>query len=454
MEVTSEQSPVAPEGAFLSLLFSRLGDAGICYAVMRNYSALPDSLLGSDLDLIVAPEDFAALDNILRTALADSGGVVFGQTCVPGFRKVCAFGCSQESRMEWWGVCIDINVGLHFRGYRLDVDSNWPVEDLRGVRVIPSSLAAVLGILKEALNNGMCPERYLADARIISQEEWRTIEAKLAPMGLHALSCIWRLIFAADAVEARALCRELQMALWKNAILSHPGEVLKGRLLSFLSKLRRYLRPEGKMIAFLGVDGAGKSTIIREISPVLMQATHSPVIVHHLRPNFLPPLAALRIGAKKDESASEVVQNPHASRPSGGFISVIRAFYLTANYVLGYWFCLRVALARKPNFIIFDRYAYDMVVDPARFRISLPSWITSIFVSLAPKPDVVFCLIGSPYEIAGRKNELPVEEIARQVEVLKSMAKGISCAHIVSVDQGVASTRQQVLCVLRSAISR
>ena len=177
-----------------------------------------------------------------------------------------------------------------------------------------------------------------------------------------------------------------------------------------------------RFIAVLGTDGSGKSTLLNAIVPQLEKQTAKRVVVHHLKPDFLPPLGRFR-GVKHEPGY--VCVNPHDSRPSGILGSLLRLMYLSCDYVLGYWFKVRPTL-RQDNvaYWIFDRYAYDILIDPLRFRIKLPKRIIRFYLKFLPKSDMILCLGGDAEKIHARKPETSLEEVQRQVAELKKFCDG------------------------------
>lgn len=176
------------------------------------------------------------------------------------------------------------------------------------------------------------------------------------------------------------------------------------------------------IIAFLGTDGSGKSTLLNVVVPKIEAETGRRMIVHHLKPDLLPPLGRFR-GVKHEQGY--VCINPHGSRPSGILGSFFRLTYLSCDYILGYWFKVRTALRRDDIACwIFDRYAYDILLDPLRFRIKLPKWIIGFYLKFLPRPDLVLCLGGDAEKIHDRKPETSLEEVGRQVAELKKFCDG------------------------------
>lgn len=433
-----------PEGFFLQQLFVRLNASGIRYAVMRNHEPLPYSAGGSDLDLLVLQQDGERTKALLHDVILEAGGVALGISETLGFFKVYALGQNSDAGGSWWGQCVDVNVGLFFKGQSLLTDDEpWPVCSYRGITVLADGFAGVLGVLKEVLNNSTFPDRYAAAARQGFAQDWPSIKRLFAPMGGDALERLKSLALPDAPVEGRAAeCRQLRNAFLHHVMTNHLGEYFMGRVAYEWSKVRRYFKPLGKVIAILGVDGAGKSTIINAIKPVLDAATHNATVVRHLRPGLLPPLARLK---GKSKIPTGPVIEPHGSKPSGAVGSLFRLIYLLLDYLLGYWFLTRLQIAKQPTVVIFDRYAYDMAIDPRRFRIALPSKLIRWFTRLAPKPDLIFCLYGTPEVLAARKQELPLNEVARQVEALRTFASREPRSVLVLTEGAVEDTCNLVL---------
>jgi len=436
----------APESFFLRFLFERLNESDIRYAVMRNYELLPNSVGGSDLDILLHPEDEEIARAVISEAIAMAGGDEIGHVNVVGFTKISAFGRGNIFEDSWWGVEIDLFYGFYFFGAAQLLSNDILSRRFRlqnEIRVLPVDLAATLGVVKELLFNDTLPPRYLAVAANAAKNNWNELQADLAPIGEPALALLRDLCLttpnSSDIVTKSCAFR---YAVLRAAFLRSPLNFLRFRFLHEWSKVSRFLNSPGMVVTVLGADGAGKSTVITAIEPVLSAATHGAFIVKHLRPGFLPPLA--RFKGKKAQQGGPVT-DPHGSNPSGWFGSLLRVFYLMADYVMGYWLVVRPKIAKSPAIFLFDRYAYDMVLDPHRFRVALPSRIIRWFTRLAPKPDLIFCLHGSPEALAARKQELPLEEVRRQVVALKTFAATEPRAILVSTETTIEETRDQIL---------
>jgi thymidylate kinase len=438
------------EEVFLRELFAVFETMDVCYAVLRNYDTLPTSLNGSDLDILVHPDDAGKAKAAIGQGIARSGGAVLGYVDTANFIKIFSLGKSIGlDPMQWWGARLDISLDLQYAGAAQLID----IEILRkricrhnGIRVLDRQLAALLGVIKELLHNDMLPARYIDSARRAVEENWAEICLDLAPVGKSALDQLRDLCLSdPQSPEIKAKAAHLRRTLLWTACVRAPMAFCSGVLGFQWSKVKRIFRPSGLVIAVLGTDGAGKSTIIHAIDPVLAAATHGALFVKHLRPGLLPPLARLK-GKKAPQDGPMI--DPHGSSPSGAIGSFCRLVYLLIDYVVGYWIIIRPIIAKRPAVVLFDRYAYDMAIDPRRFRINLPGWLLRSFLRLAPRPDLIFCLHGDPGVIAGRKRELPMSEVKRQTHALLDFAAKESRAIVVSTDGTVEQARDQVLTAL------
>ena len=213
--------------------------------------------------------------------------------------------------------------------------------------------------------------------------------------------------------------------------------------------MKAFNRP-GLTIAFLGVDGAGKSTVIQALVPRLKAMGYS-IECRHLRPGWLLPLARLKPGGSVSAKEPGHVMNPHGSRPSGALGSLFRLLYLFLDYTLGHQFTVLPRLRRDRMVLLYDRYGYDLRIDPRRFRINLPDAVLASFVRRLPGPDAVICLHASAEAIHARKPELSVEEINRQFDLLRQTTEDVARCSWVSTEGTVDAAAELVLCAVREA---
>ena len=400
-----------PETPFLIDFFAALKERGVRYAVMRNSETLPESLGGSDLDILVEHTDFdIAVHCALVSARKHNGELIVN-------RRILKFSQLMFLGMEdgcWWGICIDLFDGVSYHGF-LSVCADdvlaYRVFNEKGFWTFDDEVAHLIGFAKEWLVNGSLSTRYVTLAKKASEKGRLLV---LSPTVAKVIATI----LDGQCVSLRFF-RFIQVV---NAVVVKPKLFLKDYCSYQFGKLYRFLRPSGSMIVVLGTDGSGKTTLLNDIVPVLNQTMHGQLIVHHLKPDLLPPLGRLR-GVKY--KPGYICSSPHASTPSGTIGSIIRIIYLTIDYILGYWIKIRYHLSKIPTGSwLFDRYAYDLLIDPLRFRVRLPKRIISFFINFVPKPDLILCLGGDPEKIYARKPETNLVEVRRQMEELKMFCQG------------------------------
>lgn len=397
------------EQGFLKEFFSSL--CATKYTVLRGAEGLPKSLNGGDVDILVARSEWMRVQKFMVYAAKKCGGRIMGRMMAPHFVQTEMMGCIDG---VWWGCCIDLFDGVYVKSVLPIAGESLldrRIDNGKGVWSLPHDLGDYLGFVKEFLVAGKRSSRYETGAK-------RTVAVRADDI---LPSCACRAFVRKALGDGTTSARTFVRCWMIGMALRHPIYFWKNWIGFVFSRVARYIRPCGKMIAVLGTDGSGKSTLLNEILPLIQTMTHKSTVVHHLKPDLLPPLGRLR-GAKYE--FGHVCTNPHGSRSSGTIGSLVRLIYLTADYILGYWLKVRFKIARTPiGYWIFDRYAYDLLIDPKRFRIALPRWIIKMFICLIPRPDIIFCLGGDPEKIFARKPETNIEEVRRQVKALQGFAE-------------------------------
>jgi thymidylate kinase len=129
-------------------------------------------------------------------------------------------------------------------------------------------------------------------------------------------------------------------------------------------------------ILILGVDGSGKTTVIRNVTTSL--DSHFVPKVFHLKPSL-----------KISSGTSAIVRDPHALPPRSNIVSFLKL----VSWLLLYWiFYFRDITKNHAVLTVWDRYIYDVLVDPVRYRINLSESLIKFLCWFAPRPDIVFVL--------------------------------------------------------------
>ncbi len=421
-------------------LFEKLNSHNVCYCVLRNYEHLPQHTGSSDLDIWVKLSDYPLFVEILKEVCRECPAYLVSykeDKLCPQFTL-----CAYQS-----GLQIDMHIGLANHKGVAYFDESIIINnilDYNGISVLSPEADGLMCFLKETLNNKRCKREYCEKAHIaVAEMNNVDVDAYLKAFSHTTRRKIIDVLRNAEFDEETV--RRLGIEASKD--LQTVGSRLK-YVSTQMKKLTRFFHPLGYTIAFLGTDGAGKSTIINAITPILRQAFHKGVHYEHMRPNYFPSLAVLTKKKRKDASA-EICTNPHGTKPSGFMGSILRVSYYWLDYTIGYFRKIYYDKSVKNHIWIFDRYFYDYVNDPQRACINLPRWILKGYGLFVPKPDLTICLGAEPQTIHIRKPELPIDEVKRQVETLKLFAdrnrKSVWVDTGCSVEESVNRTMQALL---------
>ncbi len=192
--------------------------------------------------------------------------------------------------------------------------------------------------------------------------------------------------------------------------LSNKQISLKREVLDGLRVLKRVFFPTGLVVSFLGPDGSGKSTIINTINSSNLPFRRSDYF--HLKPK-----------TSKTNNSNICVDDPHKDESYSFFKSYLKLFYFIFQYNYG-WFKNILKLKMKSSLIIFDRYYDDLLVDSKRYRYGGSLSFARFIRNFIPKPDLCFILTSDADVIYKRKQEVPFEELKRQIKEYKKLADG------------------------------
>ena len=173
--------------------------------------------------------------------------------------------------------------------------------------------------------------------------------------------------------------------------------------------LRDSFSEKGFIITFSGVDGAGKSTVISEVSELIEKRYRRPVKVLRHRPSLLPILS---VWTKGKEKAHEDAVNslPRQGNNKNSLSSLLRFGYYYTDYILGQ-FVIYTKYVLRGKIVLYDRYYFDFIADARRSNIQLPKSVTETGYHFLMKPEFNFFLYAAPEKILSRKKELSYHSI-------------------------------------------
>jgi thymidylate kinase len=221
----------------------------------------------------------------------------------------------------------------------------------------------------------------------------------------------------------------------------NPNEVMRFLIDDALRRIQCWLHPTGLFVAVLGPDGVGKSTIIKR----LIDATGTA-----FRSNWVAHWRPMSLWRGKHTSA---VTDPHGQVTHSPWWSVARVFCHVMDYWFGYWWKIRPMLARS-NLVVFDRYFYDLIIDPRRYRYGGPRWLVRALSPLIPRPDLVFVLEAPDEVVLSRKQEVTPQEVQRQRRCYRQLANKMANANLVRTDQEIEQVVRTVSEELTDLLAR
>ncbi|TXZ07024.1 hypothetical protein FXE63_13830 [Vibrio mimicus] len=153
-------------------------------------------------------------------------------------------------------------------------------------------------------------------------------------------------------------------------------------------------------VVFLGPDGSGKSTVINAVQERL-KLYGIGYSYHYLVPGYMPRY--------KDVNNGVPNTNPHGKMKHGVCKSLVKLVYWFLEYRLG------INRLQKSNKVrLFDRYFYDILVDPSRYCYGASPICSRIVAKLIPKPKLLVIVDAPTDVIQQRKQEVSWQETDRQ----------------------------------------
>ena len=412
---------------FLCLLFRYLDEFGVRYCVLHSWQQLPGSL-SSDLDLAVHPNDIQKLPSIFL-ALRSNGyrplqGVNYA---LKGYR----FDFLWFERLAMNSVGVDITYGYVEGGLILTTGEALIAGRRRRRNFwVADSATEFVYLLARTTSKGCMPTRHAQRLKSLVQEIGQPVAERIAG----ELFGVRHKVMVTEACtdgHLEELLPKLRTKLWQTTLKRDPLNPIRYALANGLRLIRRWLEPSGIFVIFLGPDGVGKSTLIAYLKEIISPAFRR-CRVFHYRPMLL---------WRRTHSGEETDPHGRSLHPTWWSLGQLLAHLL--DYWLAYWLIVRPLLARS-GFVIFDRYFYDLLIDPKRYRYGGPLWMARLLRPLIPRPNLVFALDAPTELILSRKQEVLPEEVQRQRRTYLKEAKEFLRARVIDTSAKVPQVGAEV----------
>lgn len=400
-----------------------LDEAGINWIVLRNWKGLPETNRSKDVDLGLEKSNFVRAQEVIEKAARREGFDRVHRENFQYVRCITLIGLFSDVVSS---IKIDLLDGFVFRGAQIFDFKQLSASSISACRFqVPNeSDDAVMLWMKPLLTGGIVKEKYAGDIAKAASRDGESFRAALErALGARWGGRTWKAISEGRLEDTIPMKAALRGAAWRTAFQREPFKTLRDTGHHFVAEVaRRSRRNPATFLAVVGPDGVGKTTFISLLAESLadLQARdRKDFRIRHFRPHVLPNLKTLVTGIAE---RSEDFQRPHRAPAASAPSSFFRLTYYWVDYVVGYfWVIRRQCVAGKPT--IFDRYFFDFLVDPRRSRLALPGWVSRLYLAVTPKPDLVFVLDCDPDMVFARKQELPRDEIARQLEAYRDLAR-------------------------------
>jgi thymidylate kinase len=382
---------------FLCALFGGLDKNDIRYCVLHSYGELPETL-SSDLDIAVHPADAARVLSLYRSLQQQGYRVI----------QVLNYFVNAYYFVFFWtdgpvinSAAVDI-ILEHRRGGLIAPTGQSLVSGRRKQRMywVPAPEAEFTYLLAKKTWKGTAPPQQASRLKALVEQLGQPTAERLAGHLFQSQLKV-RVVEACVNGQLNELLGKIRTQTWKTSFWQNPFRLGAYVLSDICRRLRRWIQPTGLFVTFMGLDGVGKSTLIRQVVSVVSPAFRRQR-VFHWRPNVL----------WRRKTAGDTSQ-PHRCPERSSWLSVAKVLAYVLDYWVGYWFVIRPFLARS-GLVVFDRHFDDLLIDAKRYRYGGPLWAIQVLRCLIPKPDLILILDAPTEVILSRKQEVAVEEVQRQ----------------------------------------
>ena len=192
---------------------------------------------------------------------------------------------------------------------------------------------------------------------------------------------------------------------------------------------RRWFKPSGKCLAFCGLDGAGKTTILDELNVIFVDLLKKKKVYYgYWRPFVIPEIRELFGKKNSKDGIDQQAQKGKTivemeRKPKNKLFSIFKLLYYWLDYMLAS--VKYGGIRSRGGMVLFDRHYVDMAVHPQRFEMGLSGKLILMLYKIIPKADYTFFLYCTPEEILRRKQEFTSDEIKTQTENYLEVGKSI-----------------------------
>ena len=410
-------------------LFNKLIDIlkrnNIPYAIVGRTEGYPETI-GSDVDIVIQRDKISNFHNSIWEIEDNDTKIVqmIQHEIVAFYYVVFHFNESGRTFIQP-DVCTD-----YYRKGRLLLTADYLLNDLRtapqgGFNILASEKEFIYYLLKKIDKCSLSPDQFEHIRNHYKENTSKAIN------------------------EAKKFWNDTNLTIIKNSldtnnyelILSKLKDLQKGihsthkknfcdSLQNLLLKAKRILVPTGFVMAIMGPDGSGKTTVIDHLKEDIAPAFRR-IQQFHLFP--IP-----QTGKESPDN------NPQGKKCRGVFLSFLKLLYLLFIYTKGHLLYV-VPKKIRSTLTVYDRYYDDILIDPLRYQNGTPDWMVKI-VRLFIKEPELWIILDCPSEvIQARKAEVTAEETERQRLAYLKLAKKKNNCLILNTNRDIEDISQEAV---------
>ncbi len=400
------------ESQFIKLFFEKL-DLQTDYCILRGYEKLPQTT-GNDIDIMISRCNPDEIEKIIE----ELGWIWIKKHDEDGFLSYVCWGMYDNTIAH---IQLDFWTELRWRGLR------WANSDLimnsrrkyNDFWIAGEGSEAYITCLKELFGRGCIKKKYYNHIqRLVNDKQEEFIENGIEILGEKLVLQILENILKNNFINIDKLAGKIKRKLMKSNYPVYVKESLR-RCKKYCTKC---LRPRGKLLAFVGPDGSGKTTIINAVQQS-MEGLFSDSKVFHMRYNILPELkTGMGISSMNGKITAADEESDHKEETKRSFLSKFASWviviYYTVEFVIGNIWIYK--LKKDDTLILYDRYYYDYFWQPTTRDLIFPC--RHFLIKLVSKPDLLIHLNAKAEDVYLRKKELKIAEIKKQNEYIERLA--------------------------------
>jgi thymidylate kinase len=442
--ITAGISPVnmacVPE-TWIPALFIAWRERGIRFAVLRNYANLPKDI-GNDLDVLVDAERIREAESALHQVLAPLGGRVHHRA---EFSPLSLFFHDTATRKQYH---LDLFRDLKWRGFDI-LPAEDVLERVRDVNGIPAPNEvdeAILNFLTRLLYAGYVRDKYKPAIALAFRADEANVGERLrgilGPIGVEIVRAVQYERWGDIERQVGLIRRRLVLRA-----LRQPVRVLEALRADARRLAARAWKVPGIVVVLTGPDGCGKTSVGERLKQRLAGTFYAGFTTYiHWKPRLL--------GYKATQSTpfGAPCTDPHGKPKRGPIRNALYFIAHSLEIPPAWWLRVRPRLFRN-MLVMIDRYYFDFMVDPRRYRLSVTEKWAWFMYRFMPKPDLVVCLTAPAVVIQQRKKEVPLEETERQRKAYEAVVSRLPNGHVIDTDRPLDKVVDEVEAVVLEYVS-